>query len=132
MIQRSEQLIGLCLAETLSFGSFVSSLPVDLPFYKVVELGTLYSSPDHAPMVAELDKAETVSTLVPVLRFIHYLIIHRPNSLGKPLFLIFLIIKYPSKLSSMIGVCNSFSVDNFLITYGCFVAKPDQALHPNS
>ena len=45
MAKRSEEYLSIETAETLSFGDLSGSLPIDLPFYKLVELATVYSSP---------------------------------------------------------------------------------------
>lgn len=45
MAKRSEDYLSIEPAETLSFGDLSGSLPIDLPFYKLVELATVYSSP---------------------------------------------------------------------------------------
>ena len=42
MSQRSKLYCSIEPVETLSFGDQNGSLPIDLPFYKLIELGTVY------------------------------------------------------------------------------------------
>ena len=42
MAQRSNLYCSIEPVETLSFGDQNGSLPIDLPFYKLIELGTVY------------------------------------------------------------------------------------------
>ena len=82
-IDRARDLGSISKCETLSFNGpgLSSSLPADLPFYKIIELGTIYSSPDHQSTVTKLEMENHLVELENSMKLVHFLSLHRPKSI---------------------------------------------------
>ena len=82
-IDRARALGSLSKCETLSFAGpgLESSLPADLPFYKIIELGTIYSSPDHQSTVTKSEMESHLVKLENSMKLVHFLSLHRPKSI---------------------------------------------------
>ena len=82
-IDRARDLGSISKCETLSFNGpgLSSSLPADLPFYKIIELGTIYSSPDHQSSVTKLEMENHLVELENSMKLVHFLSLHRPKSI---------------------------------------------------
>ena len=122
-LERSRKFLSFGTCETLAFGGsgLLSSLPADLPFYKVIELGTLYSSVEHEKGEYDASKRSSqTDELEYSLKFVAYLYTNRPNALilsGPALFsrllLIFLCppdIVHSQKLGKLLEILVSISV----------------------
>lgn len=82
-IDRARDLGSISKCETLSFNGpgLSSSLPADLPFYKIIELGTIYSSPDHQFSVNKLEMENHLVELENSMKLVHFLLLHRSKSI---------------------------------------------------
>ena len=82
-IDRARALGSLSKCETLSFAGpgLESSLPADLPFYKIIELGTIYSSPDHQSTVTKSEMESHLVELENSMKLVHFLSLHRSKSI---------------------------------------------------
>ena len=82
-IDRARALGSISKCETLSFNGpgLESSLPADLPFYKIIELGTIYSSPDHQSTVTKPEMDNHLIELENSMKLVHFLSLHRPKSI---------------------------------------------------
>ena len=81
LIDRSRGILeaGTCESLVLGTSGLVSTLPADLPFAKLIELGSLYSAVEDVENARNVESQ--VNDIISSLRFALYLVVHRPGCL---------------------------------------------------